>query len=71
MDTNEIIICEPDKKKLQDALAEIVHEEGFDTKNEKVVEGAARLISDLINAIDPGADATVGNPNTPEVSDDC
>lgn len=56
MDTN-------DQKKIQDGLAEIVHEEGFKTENAKVVSGAARLIADLINALDPGADASVGNPN--------
>ena len=56
MDTNK-------QKKIQDALAEIVHEEGFKTENKKVVSGAARLIADLINALDPGAGASVGNPN--------
>tara|TARA_R100001443_G_scaffold112783_1_gene126733 strand:- start:2488 stop:2988 length:501 start_codon:yes stop_codon:yes gene_type:complete len=59
MDTN-------DQKKIQDGLAEIVHEEGFETNNAKVVSGAARLIADLINAIDPGAQASVGNPNRME-----
>ena len=62
MDTN-------DQKKIQDGLAEIVHEEGFETKNAKVVSGAARLIADLINAIDPGVQAAVGTPNRKDVDD--
>tara|TARA_R100000655_G_C2964178_1_gene189366 strand:- start:391 stop:654 length:264 start_codon:yes stop_codon:yes gene_type:complete len=58
------------QKQIQDGLAEIVHEEGFETKNAKVVSGATRLIADLINAIDPGAQASVGNPNRMERDDD-
>lgn len=52
------------RKQIQDGLAEIVHEEGFDTKNEKVASGAARLIADLIRSLDPGADVTVETPDT-------
>ena len=65
-----VVVCEPDQKRLQDALAEIVHAEGFKTDNDKVIGGAARLFADLINALDPDADATVGIPNRMDDDDE-